>query len=62
MCRELFALAEKSQKQQVKPAGQGRFLQWYFFTVAAFWMYFRFVPAMTPASSYIPAHVPGFCK
>lgn len=41
MCRELFALAEKSQKQQPKPAGQGRFQQWYFFMVAAFWMYFR---------------------
>ncbi len=41
MVRELFKLAEKSQKQQQKPAGQGRLQQWYFFSVAAFWMYFR---------------------
>jgi hypothetical protein len=41
MVRELFVLAEASQKQQQKPSGQGRLQQWYFFSVAAFWMYFR---------------------
>ena len=41
MVGELFVLAEKSQKDSKKPSGQGRFLQWYFFLVAAFWMYFR---------------------
>ena len=41
MVSELFKLAEKSQKQQQKPVGQGRLQQWYFFSVAAFWMYFR---------------------
>lgn len=41
MVRELFKLAERSQQQQTKPAGQGRLQQWYFFMVAAFWMYFR---------------------
>ena len=44
MVGELFVLAEKSQKDSKKPSGQGRFLQWYFFLVAAFWMYFRFHP------------------
>ncbi|CAK0783153.1 hypothetical protein CVIRNUC_006352 [Coccomyxa viridis] len=43
MVGELFVLAEKSQKDSKKPSGQGRFLQWYFFLVAAFWMYFRFI-------------------
>lgn len=41
MVGELYRLAEKSQKQVQKPTGQGRLLQWYFFLVAAFWMYFR---------------------
>ena len=41
MVRELFKLAEKSQREQTKPAGHGRLQQWYFFMVAAFWMYFR---------------------
>ena len=45
MVGELFVLAEKSQKDSKKPSGQGRFLQWYFFLVAAFWMYFRFLPS-----------------
>lgn len=44
MVRELFKLAEESQKQQQKPSGQGRLQQWYFFSVAAFWMYFRWGP------------------
>jgi hypothetical protein len=44
MVRELFKLAEKSQKEQTKPAGHGRLQQWYFFMVAAFWMYFRHDP------------------
>ncbi|EIE23739.1 phosphatidate cytidylyltransferase [Coccomyxa subellipsoidea C-169] len=43
MVRELFKLAEKSQREQTKPAGHGRLQQWYFFMVAAFWMYFRFI-------------------
>ena len=43
MVRELFKLAEESQKQQQKPTGQGRLQQWYFFSVAACWMYFRWV-------------------
>lgn len=41
MVGELYRLAEKSQKQVQKPTGQGRLLQWYFFLVTAFWMYFR---------------------
>ena len=43
MVGELYRLAEKSQKQVQKPTGQGRLLQWYFFLVTAFWMYFRWV-------------------
>ena len=45
MVGELYKLAEKSQKQVQKPTGQGRLLQWYFFLVAAFWMYFRWPTA-----------------
>ena len=41
MVGELYRLAEKSQKKVQKPTGQGRLLQWYFFLVTAFWMYFR---------------------
>ena len=47
MVGELFVLAEKSQKDSKKPSGQGRFLQWYFFLVAAFWMYFRSLPSQS---------------
>ena len=43
MVGELYRLAEKSQKRVQKPTGQGRLLQWYFFLVTAFWMYFRWV-------------------
>ena len=49
MVGELFVLAEKSQKDSKKPSGQGRFLQWYFFLVAAFWMYFRSLPSPSPS-------------
>ena len=50
MVGELFVLAEKSQKDSKKPSGQGRFLQWYFFLVAAFWMYFRSPPPQLSSS------------
>eukprot|EP00884_Botryococcus_braunii_P016262 jgi/Botrbrau1/3319/Bobra.0048s0015.1 len=43
MVRELFALAEKAQKQQPKPPGHGKKQQWYFFVVSTFWVYFRFI-------------------
>jgi hypothetical protein len=42
MVRELFALAEKAQKQQPKPPGHGKKQQWYFFIVSTFWVYFRY--------------------
>ncbi len=43
MVRELFKLAEHAQRQQPKPPGTGRAAQWYFFGVAAFWVYLRFI-------------------
>lgn len=53
MVNELFKLAEKSQKEQTKPAGQGRLQQWYFFMVAAFWMYFRHAHQAHPRKSMV---------
>ena len=46
MCRELFKVARagqlrQQQRQRRKPAIGVRFQQWYFFFVAAFWMYLR---------------------
>ena len=52
MVGELYRLAEKSQKQVQKPTGQGRLLQWYFFLVTAFWMYFRWVRADSPVEMW----------
>ena len=42
MVRELYALADKAQSNKEKYQGKRRKApQWYFFWVAAFWMYFR---------------------
>lgn len=41
MVHELFKLADRSQRQQKKPEGSGNFQKWYFFCVAAFWLYVR---------------------
>ena len=58
MVGELYRLAEKSQKQVQKPTGQGRLLQWYFFLVAAFWMYFRW-PTAPSFLEFPQKHMPS---
>ena len=57
MVRELFALAQRAQQQFFdeaeeregrKPLERAKLLpsqQWYFFSVATFWMYLRWPPA-----------------
>lgn len=55
MVRELFALAEKAQKQQTKPPGHGKKQQWYFFFVSTYWVYFRWgTHAPPPAECFAP--------
>ena len=54
MCNELFKLADRSQRQQKKPEGSGNFQKWYFFLVAAFWLYVRC--ASWQSYPHVPKH------
>ena len=59
MVRELFRLAQKAQQEYAieaekrqgrrgfRKAKLGYSQQWYFFAVAAFWMYLRYTPIHT---------------
>ena len=60
MCKELFKLARAAQPAE-RPVSGSKFLQWYFFGVAAFWMYFRLVYRPCPAALLVgvPSGVGG---
>lgn len=62
MVRELFALAEKAQKQQTKPPGHGKKQQWYFFFVSTFWVYFRWDHVAHHVSDALLLKLPLSCS